>query len=67
MNKEQRAQIARDEEIARQWDKEERKRAMAEAKSTKKIDWNDPSVIRYHSLKMKPKTVVTPPKWVAAE
>ncbi|GJW97165.1 hypothetical protein Tco_0178973 [Tanacetum coccineum] len=30
---------------------------MAEAKSTKKIDWNDPSVIRYHSLKMKPKTV----------
>ncbi|GKF30532.1 hypothetical protein Tco_0100330 [Tanacetum coccineum] len=24
---------------------------------TKKIDWNDPSVIRYHSLKMKPKTI----------
>ncbi|GKB09719.1 hypothetical protein Tco_0838031 [Tanacetum coccineum] len=38
MNKEQRAQIARDEDIARQWDKEERQRAMAEAKSTKKID-----------------------------
>ncbi|GJU85546.1 hypothetical protein Tco_1293092, partial [Tanacetum coccineum] len=57
MNEEQRAQIARDEEIARQWDEEERKRAMAEAKSTKKIDWNDPSVIRYHSLKMKSKTV----------
>ncbi|GJT25517.1 hypothetical protein Tco_0895454 [Tanacetum coccineum] len=46
MNEEQRAQIARDEEIARQWDKEERQRAMSEAKSTKKIDWNDPSVIR---------------------
>ncbi|GJQ91949.1 hypothetical protein Tco_0003088 [Tanacetum coccineum] len=30
---------------------------MAESKSTKKIDWNDPSVIRYHTLKMKPKTV----------
>ncbi|GJT94289.1 hypothetical protein Tco_1083134 [Tanacetum coccineum] len=30
---------------------------MAEAKSTKKIDWNDPSVIRYHTQKMKPKTV----------
>ncbi|GJX93911.1 hypothetical protein Tco_0348497 [Tanacetum coccineum] len=57
MNEEQRAQIARDEEIARQWDEEERQRAMAEAKSTKKIDWNDPSVIRYHALKMKPKTV----------
>ncbi|GKB58941.1 hypothetical protein Tco_0915127 [Tanacetum coccineum] len=57
MNDEQRAQIARDEEIARLWDKEERQRAMSEAKSTKKIDWNDPSVIRYHALKMKPKTI----------
>ncbi|GJY04245.1 hypothetical protein Tco_0370185 [Tanacetum coccineum] len=57
MNEDQRAQIARDEEIARQWDEEERQRAMSEAKSTKKIDWNDPSVIRYHALKMKPKTV----------
>ncbi|GJR04020.1 hypothetical protein Tco_0527004 [Tanacetum coccineum] len=38
MNEEQRAQIARDKEIARQWDEEERQRAMAEAKSTKKID-----------------------------
>ncbi|GJX69688.1 putative ribonuclease H-like domain-containing protein [Tanacetum coccineum] len=57
MNEEQRAHIARDEEIARQWDKEERQRAMSEAKSTKKIDWNDPSVIRYHALKMKPKTI----------
>ncbi|GJT30826.1 hypothetical protein Tco_0911101 [Tanacetum coccineum] len=46
MNKEQRAQITRDEEIARQWDEEERQRAMSEAKSTKKIVWNDPSVIR---------------------
>ncbi|GJS89582.1 hypothetical protein Tco_0772218 [Tanacetum coccineum] len=54
---EQRAQIARDEEIARQWDAEERQRATSEAKSTKEIDWNDPSVIRYHALKMKPKTV----------
>ncbi|GKF31883.1 hypothetical protein Tco_0101681 [Tanacetum coccineum] len=53
----QRAQIVRDEEIARQWDEEERQRAMAEAKSTEKIDWNDPSVIRYHTLKMKPKTI----------
>ncbi|GKE56966.1 hypothetical protein Tco_1496151, partial [Tanacetum coccineum] len=45
MNEEQRAQIARDEEIARQWDEEERQRAMDEAKSAKKIDWNDPSPI----------------------
>ncbi|GJR78011.1 hypothetical protein Tco_0090376 [Tanacetum coccineum] len=46
MNEEQRAQIARDEEIARQWDEEEKQRAMDEARSTKKIDWTDPSVIR---------------------
>ncbi|GKC30658.1 hypothetical protein Tco_1037952 [Tanacetum coccineum] len=57
MNEEQRAQVARDEEIARQWDAKERQRAMDEAKSAKKIDWNDPSVIRYHTQKMKPKTV----------
>ncbi|GKF57364.1 hypothetical protein Tco_0170901, partial [Tanacetum coccineum] len=57
MNEEQRAQIARDAEIARQWEEEEKKRAMDEAMSTKKIDWNDPSVIRYHALKMKPKTI----------
>ncbi|GJR72727.1 hypothetical protein Tco_0085092 [Tanacetum coccineum] len=57
MNEEQRAQIARDEEIARQWDEQERQSAMSEVKSTKKINWNDPSVIRYHALKMKPKTI----------
>ncbi|GJS79216.1 putative ribonuclease H-like domain-containing protein [Tanacetum coccineum] len=57
MNKEQIAQITRDEEIERQWDEEERKRAIDEAKTAKKIDWNDPSVIRYHTQKMKPKTV----------
>ncbi|GKB97607.1 hypothetical protein Tco_0983744 [Tanacetum coccineum] len=57
MDEEQRAQIARDEEIARQWDEEERQRAMSEAKASKKIDWNDPSVIVYHALKMKPKTI----------
>ncbi|GKE79812.1 hypothetical protein Tco_1549812 [Tanacetum coccineum] len=56
-NKEELTQIARDEEIARQWDEKERQRAMYEAKSTKKIDWNDPSVIRYHALKMKPKII----------
>ncbi|GKB69291.1 hypothetical protein Tco_0930703 [Tanacetum coccineum] len=57
MNEEQRAHIARDEEIDRQWDEEERQRVMSEAKSTKKIDWNDPSIIMYHALKMKPKKI----------
>ncbi|GKA85261.1 hypothetical protein Tco_0806915 [Tanacetum coccineum] len=51
---EQRAQIARDEEIARQqWDEEEGQRAMSEAKSSKKIDWNDPSVISSYSADAK--------------
>ncbi|GJW26703.1 hypothetical protein Tco_0040514 [Tanacetum coccineum] len=57
MDKEQRSQTARDEEIAKQWNEEEEQRAMSEDKSSKKIDWNDPSVIRHHALKMKPKTV----------
>ncbi|GKA12218.1 hypothetical protein Tco_0691764 [Tanacetum coccineum] len=57
MDEEQRAQIARDDEIARQWDKEEKQRAMSKAKTSKKINWNDPSVIRYHALKMKPNTI----------
>ncbi|GJU66713.1 hypothetical protein Tco_1252972 [Tanacetum coccineum] len=58
MNEEHIAQIARDEEITRQWDEEERKRVMDEAKTAKKIDWNDPSVIKIHYSKLlKPKTV----------
>ncbi|GJS69019.1 hypothetical protein Tco_0701860 [Tanacetum coccineum] len=48
--------ISRDKENARQWTKRKAK-SMSESKSSKKIDWNDPSVIRYHALKMKPKTV----------
>ncbi|GJU85215.1 hypothetical protein Tco_1292761 [Tanacetum coccineum] len=43
--------------FARQWNEEERQRAMSKAKTSKKIDWNDPSVIRYLALKMKPKTI----------
>ncbi|GJZ24456.1 hypothetical protein Tco_0561915 [Tanacetum coccineum] len=52
-----RAQISKESDCKTMDDEEERKRAMDEAKSTKKIDWKDPSVIRYHTLKMKPKTV----------
>ncbi|GKC87117.1 hypothetical protein Tco_1147766, partial [Tanacetum coccineum] len=57
IDKEQRAQIAKDKEIARQLLALDEGRDMSEAKSSKKIDWNDPSVIRYHALKMKPKIV----------
>ncbi|GJS85061.1 hypothetical protein Tco_0751602 [Tanacetum coccineum] len=56
MDDEQRAQIARDEEIARQWEAEEQQRAIDEEQSAK-IDWNDPSVIMYHAKLMKPKTI----------
>ncbi|GKA55133.1 hypothetical protein Tco_0754082 [Tanacetum coccineum] len=56
MDDEQRAQIARDEEIARQWEAEEQQRAISEEQSAK-IDWNDPSVIMYHAKLMKPKTI----------
>ncbi|GKF07534.1 hypothetical protein Tco_0041758, partial [Tanacetum coccineum] len=38
MDEAQRAQIAMDEEIARQWEEDERQRVMSEAKSTKNID-----------------------------
>ncbi|GKG23439.1 hypothetical protein Tco_0391475, partial [Tanacetum coccineum] len=45
-------------EIARQWDEEERQRAISEAKTSKRIDWNDPSVIseKKKSPKKSPKT-----------
>ncbi|GKE10439.1 hypothetical protein Tco_1413990 [Tanacetum coccineum] len=56
MDDEQRAQIARDEEIARQWEAEEQQRAIYEEQSAK-INWNDPSVIMYHAQLMKPKSV----------
>ncbi|GJR68711.1 hypothetical protein Tco_0014776 [Tanacetum coccineum] len=49
-------QIARDEEIARQWKEEERKKLDAKAKQAREIDWSDPSVQRYWELKNKPKT-----------
>ncbi|GJY95307.1 hypothetical protein Tco_0511668 [Tanacetum coccineum] len=57
MNEEQRAQIARDEEIARQWDEEERQRAMDEAKSAKKIDWKYP-LVSPHVKEKSPEKVV---------
>ncbi|GKA31686.1 hypothetical protein Tco_0717991 [Tanacetum coccineum] len=55
-DKEQRAQIARDEEIAKQWAEEERKIIESKSKTSKEIDWNDPSTQRYWAQKNKPKT-----------
>ncbi|GKC74578.1 hypothetical protein Tco_1120461 [Tanacetum coccineum] len=42
IDEDQRAQIARDEEIAKQW--QEQERVESERVPTKEIDWNDPSV-----------------------
>ncbi|GJV48050.1 hypothetical protein Tco_1438262 [Tanacetum coccineum] len=50
------AQIARDEEIARQLLALDEERATSEPKTTKDIDWNDPSVQKYWDLKNKPKS-----------
>ncbi|GKA74102.1 hypothetical protein Tco_0780404 [Tanacetum coccineum] len=57
MNEEQRAQIARDEEIARQWDEEERKRACCSYSLLRKINWMIFSHNGFLSLRCKPKTV----------
>ncbi|GJX33184.1 hypothetical protein Tco_0243039 [Tanacetum coccineum] len=56
VDKEERAQIARDEEIARQLLALDEERVTIEPKTTKNIDWNDPSVQKYWDLKNKPKS-----------
>ncbi|GKA14114.1 hypothetical protein Tco_0693760 [Tanacetum coccineum] len=55
-DEEERAQRARDEEIARQLLALDEERATSEPKTTKDIDWNDPSVQKYWDLKNKPKS-----------
>ncbi|GJY65373.1 hypothetical protein Tco_0467611 [Tanacetum coccineum] len=54
VDEEERAQKARDEEIARQLLALDEERATSEPKTTKDIDWNDPSVQKYWDLKNKP-------------
>ncbi|GJT75760.1 hypothetical protein Tco_1042485 [Tanacetum coccineum] len=56
VDEEERAQIARDEEIARQLLALDEERATSKPKTTKDIDWNDPSVQKYWDLKNKPKS-----------
>ncbi|GJT20203.1 hypothetical protein Tco_0878909 [Tanacetum coccineum] len=50
------SQIARDEEIARQLLALDEERVTTETKTTKDIDWNDPSVQKYWDKKNKPKS-----------
>ncbi|GKA83608.1 hypothetical protein Tco_0805203, partial [Tanacetum coccineum] len=56
VDKEEKAQIARDEEIARQLLALDEERVTSETKTTKDIDWNYPSVQRYWDMKNKPKS-----------
>ncbi|GKF77579.1 hypothetical protein Tco_0230049, partial [Tanacetum coccineum] len=61
IDEEERKRIARDAEIAKQLqeehDKAEKKEVVAEVDIAHVIDWNDPSVIRYHALQHKPRSV----------
>ncbi|GJW88490.1 hypothetical protein Tco_0163830 [Tanacetum coccineum] len=56
VDKEEKAQITRDEEIARQLLALYKERVTTKTKTTKDIDWNDPSVQRYWDMKNKPKS-----------
>ncbi|GKF48713.1 hypothetical protein Tco_0141964, partial [Tanacetum coccineum] len=56
VDEEEKAQISRDEEIARQLLALDEERVTTETKTSKDIDWNDPSVQKYWDLKNKPKS-----------
>ncbi|GKD22884.1 hypothetical protein Tco_1224587, partial [Tanacetum coccineum] len=56
VDEEERAQVASDEEIARQLLALDEERVTIDPKTTKDIDWNDPLVQKYWDLKNKPKS-----------
>ncbi|GKC68904.1 hypothetical protein Tco_1114787 [Tanacetum coccineum] len=61
IDEEERKRIAKDAEIAKQlqeeYDKARKKEAVTEVDIAHVIDWNDPSVIRYHALQNRPRSV----------
>ncbi|GKC03852.1 hypothetical protein Tco_0995462 [Tanacetum coccineum] len=61
VDEEERKRIARDAEIAKQlqeeYDKARKKEVVAEVDTAHVIDWNDPSVIRYHALQNRPRSI----------
>ncbi|GJW35777.1 ribonuclease H-like domain-containing protein [Tanacetum coccineum] len=61
VDEEERKMIARDAEIAKQlqeeYDKAGKKEAITEVDTAHVIDWNDPSIIRYHALQNRPRSV----------
>ncbi|GJS85657.1 hypothetical protein Tco_0752198 [Tanacetum coccineum] len=46
-----------EQERLKEYDKARKKEAVAEVDTTHVIDWNDPSVIRYHALQNRPRSV----------
>ncbi|GJS90787.1 putative ribonuclease H-like domain-containing protein [Tanacetum coccineum] len=60
IDEEERKRIARDAEIAKQlqeeYDKAGKKEAVTKVDTAHVIDWNDPSVIRYHALQNRPRS-----------
>ncbi|GJV63505.1 hypothetical protein Tco_1474333 [Tanacetum coccineum] len=60
VDEEERKRIARDVEIAKQLqeehDKVRKKEVVAKVDTAHVIDWNDPSVIRYHALQHRPRS-----------
>ncbi|GJS97134.1 putative ribonuclease H-like domain-containing protein [Tanacetum coccineum] len=61
IDEEERKRIARDTEIAKQlqeeYDKARKKEVVTEVDTAYVVDWNDPSVIRYHVLQNRPRSV----------
>ncbi|GJV27782.1 hypothetical protein Tco_1384230 [Tanacetum coccineum] len=61
IDEEERKRIARDAKIAKQlqeeYDKAGKKDVVTEVDTAHVIDWNDPSVIRYHALQNRPRSV----------
>ncbi|GJX60167.1 hypothetical protein Tco_0291557 [Tanacetum coccineum] len=61
IDEEERKRIARDAKIAKQlqeeYDKAGKKEVVAEVDTANVINWNDPSIIRYHALQNRPRSV----------
>ncbi|GJU15770.1 hypothetical protein Tco_1143736 [Tanacetum coccineum] len=61
IHEEERKRISRDADIAKQlqeeYDKAGKKEAVAEVDTTHVIDWNDPTIIRYHALQNRPRSI----------
>ncbi|GJZ07949.1 hypothetical protein Tco_0542232 [Tanacetum coccineum] len=61
IDEKERKRISRDAKIAKQlqeeYDKARKKEAVTEVDTAHVIDWNDPSIIRYHAIQNRPRSV----------